>query len=41
MPKHPRTKPKLEQIEKAENNEDWDSLIENAARNVKIIEIES
>lgn len=39
VPKHPKTKPKKEQVEEAENREDWDMLIEEALQNLNVIDI--
>lgn len=38
-PKHPRTKPKLEYVKKAEAAVDWETLIDEAVANVKITKI--
>lgn len=38
-PKHPRTKPKLEYVKKAEAAVDWEELIDEAVENVKITKI--
>ncbi len=38
-PKHPRTKPKLEMVRRAESAVEWDELIEEAVNNTKFTEI--
>lgn len=40
VPKHPKTKPNLSDIEGAENKFDWDELIKSAVINSKVIYIE-
>ncbi len=39
VPKHPKTKPKKEQVETAESKENWDILIEDALQNLNIVDI--
>ncbi len=39
VPKHPKTNPKIEQVEHAENTEIWDDLILDAIKKIKVVEI--
>lgn len=40
VPKHPKTKPKTEKVEEAENKENWDIFINDALQNLKRIDIQ-